>query len=282
MLNNPYGKVVIVTGASSGIGKCCAETLAGLGFTVYGCSRRGGVSQSIGDGLIKSLKLDVTDDASVKAAVGTVFDCEGGVDILVNCAGIGIAGAVEDCTGADALRQLDTNYVGMLRMIGAVLPSMRARKNGLIINIGSVGGIYSVPFQTLYSSSKAAVDAMTEGLRIELKPWGVKAVTIEPGDVKTGFTAARVYAEGCPDGRSDYGVEFARAIKQMEKDEQGGKGPDTVVREIIRMIKRKNPPVRCVVGFQYKLFVFLKRIFPKCLVESILTSMYPNSHVPLS
>ena len=277
MLNNPYGKTVIVTGASSGIGKCAAETLASLGFTVYGGSRRGGPSKAIGEGMVKSLTLDVTSEDSVKAAVGEVLDSEGGIDILINCAGTGIAGAVEDCSGADALEQMDTNYAGVIRMAGAVLPAMRARKKGLIINIGSVGGIYSIPFQTLYSSSKAAVEALTEGLRIELKPWGVKAALVEPGDVKTGFTAARKYASGCKNSKSVYGEEFAHSIGQMEKDEQGGAGPETVVKVILQLIRMKNPPVRKVVGAQYKLFVFLKRIFPACLVEAILTGMYPKS-----
>lgn len=275
MLNNPYGNVAIVTGASSGIGASVARLLFDNGFTVYGGSRRGVVCT---EG-VKPLRLDVTDDASVKSAVKQAISEQGCVDILVNCAGTGIAGAVEDCSGGDALAQMNTNYAGTLRMIAAVLPSMRKNRRGLIVNIGSVGGIYSIPFQTLYSSSKAAVEALTEGLRIELLPYNVKATVIEPGDVKTGFTAARMYASGCPGGVSEYGEPFTRSIHQMEHDEQSGMPPESIAAAVVKAITKKNPPVRTVVGFQYKFFVFLKRLFPTRLVESILTSMYPNSSI---
>ena len=274
-MQNPYGKVALVTGASSGIGACAAHTLAKAGFHVYGGSRRGEGRSDCGAGFVQMLKLDVTDDASVAAAVQAVEAAEGRVDILINCAGTGIAGAVEDCSGSDALAQMNTNYVGVLRMISAVLPGMRQQRRGLIINVGSVGGIYSVPFQTLYSSSKYAVEALTEGLRIELKPFGIKAALVEPGDVKTGFTAARMYASGCE--KTAYGEEFHHAVRQMEHDEQSGAGPETVVAVMLKLIQSKNPPVRRVVGLMYQFFVFLKRLFPARLVETIMTAMYPNS-----
>ncbi|MEG1547414.1 MAG: SDR family NAD(P)-dependent oxidoreductase [Clostridia bacterium] len=274
-MQNPYGNVALVTGASSGIGKCTAETLAKLGLHVYGASRRGGEPTQHGEGFVKMLTLDVTSDASVHAAVESVISAEGRIDILINCAGNGIAGALEDCSGADALSQMDVNYAGVVRVIGAALPAMRQRRNGLIINVGSVGGIYSVPFQTLYSSSKYALEALTEGLRIELKAWNIKAALVEPGDVKTGFTAARIYASGVKN--TQYGSEFHNSIAQMEHDEQGGKGPETVVAVMLKLIKSKNPPVRRVVGAQYRFFVFLKRLLPARLVEYIMTGMYPKS-----
>ncbi len=279
MYKNPYGSVALVTGASSGIGLETAQTLAKLGFTVYGSSRRGsdGVERTYGGGKLVMLKMDVTDAASVENAVQEILKKEGRIDILINCAGMGIAGAVEDCSGEEAMRQMDVNYAGVLRCIRAVLPSMRAQKRGLIINIGSVGGIFSVPFQTLYSSSKYAVEALTEGLRIELRPWGVKAALVEPGDVKTGFTAARAYAEDAK--TTEYGKRFQQALKQMEHDEQNGKTPDTVVRVILQTIRSKNPPVRRTVGGMYKVLVFLKRVLPASLVETLLNAMYPESKV---
>lgn len=277
MLQNPYGNVALVTGASSGIGFQAAHTLAKLGFTVYGGSRRGGENASYEGGSVTMLQMDVTDEGSVRSAVESILQKEGRVDILVNCAGIGIAGAVEDCSGEEALRQMDVNYAGMIRCIRAVLPNMRERRNGLIVNIGSVGGIYSVPFQTLYSSSKYAGEALVEGLRIELRPWGVKAALVEPGDVKTGFTAARVHAEGCKS--TVYGTRFTQSLKQMEYDEQHGKTPDVVVREIVRTIRSKNPPVRRTVGGMYKVLVFLKRLLPARAVEALLDMMYPGSKV---
>lgn len=277
MYKNPYGNVALVTGASSGIGYETAHTLAKLGFTVYGGSRRGGESIQYDEGAINMLQMDVTDGESVRLAVDEILEQEGRIDILINCAGIGIAGAVEDCSGEEALRQMDVNYAGTLRCIRAVLPYMRARGNGLIVNIGSVGGIFSIPFQTLYSSSKYAVEALTEGLRTELRPWGVKAALVEPGDVKTGFTAARIYAEDCKN--TVYGARFTQAIRQMEHDEQNGKTPEAVVKVILKTICSKNPPVRRTVGGMYKVLVFLKRLLPASLVEALLNMMYPESKV---
>lgn len=277
MYKNPYGSVALITGASSGIGYETAHKLAKLGFTVYGGSRRGGESIRYDEGAINMLQLDVTEEESIKRAVDEILEKEGRIDILINCAGIGIAGAVEDCSGEEALRQMDVNYAGTLRMIRMVVPFMRARGNGLIINIGSVGGVFSIPFQTLYSSSKFAVEALTEGLRIELKPWGVKAALVEPGDVRTGFTAARIYAKDCK--TTAYGARFTQSIKQMEHDELHGKAPDAVVKVILQTIRSKNPPVRRTVGGMYKVLVFLKRILPSRLVEALLDMMYPKSNV---
>lgn len=275
-MKNPYGNVVFLTGASSGIGAKTAEMLAEKGFYVYGASRRGGENKLFeGGGFINMLKMDVTSTESVEEAVKKVLSEQERIDILINCAGIGISGAVEDCTGEDGLEQMNTNYAGVLRTIRAVLPSMRERRNGLIINIGSVGGIFSIPFQTLYSSSKYAVEALTEGLRIELKPFSVKASLIEPGDVKTGFTAARRFTKASE--TSAYGDEFRHAIAQMEHDEQNGADPSLIVKAVIKTIRSKNPPVRRIPGLMYKVFVFLKRILPARTVEWILTLMYPKS-----
>jgi short-subunit dehydrogenase len=152
---------------------------------------------------------------------------------------------------------------------------MRKARNGLIINISSVGGIFSIPFQTLYSSSKFALEALTEGLRIEIAPFNVKATLIEPGDIKTGFTKARIFSYKSDD--SVYGERFHAAIAQMEYDEQNGKPPETIANAIMRVIRKKNPPIRTVVGAMYKAFVFFKRIMPSRLVEFVMTQMYPNS-----
>lgn len=275
-MKNPYGNVVFITGASSGIGKAAAQTLAKEGFYVYGASRRGGENKLFeSGGFINMLQMDVTSTESVESTIASVLAEQEHIDILINCAGIGISGAVEDCTGEDGLEQMNTNYAGILRTVRAVLPSMRERRNGLIINIGSVGGIFSIPFQTLYSSSKYAVEALTEGLRIELKPFSVRASLIEPGDVKTGFTSARRFTEASKN--SAYGDEFRHAIAQMEHDEQNGADPSLIVKAILKTIRSKNPPVRRVPGLMYKVFVFLKRILPARTVEWILTLMYPKS-----
>ena len=273
---NPYGNVVFITGASSGIGRCTAETLADMGFHVYGTSRKNvGFEKRDNGGFIRMLQMDVTYEKSVKEAVEEILDCEDRIDILINCAGIGIAGAVEECTGEDALRQLDTNFAGIIRTVSAVAPGMRERKCGLIINIGSVGGVYSIPFQTLYSSSKFAVEALTQGLRIELAPFNVKAVTVQPGDICTGFTNARTFTKKSQN--TAYGKEFRQAVKQMEYDEENGGSPEQVTKVILKLIAKKNPPVSVAVGGKYKLLVFLKRFCSQRMIEKIMTKMYPKS-----
>ncbi|MEG1560081.1 MAG: SDR family NAD(P)-dependent oxidoreductase [Clostridia bacterium] len=275
-MNNNYGKIVIITGASSGIGKNTAETLRDFGFFVYGFSRRGGTdSNSPAGGKITMLRVDITDTESVSSAVSSIIAAEGRIDILINSAGVGICGSVEEVSLSDARFQFEGNYFGILNMLNAVLPHMRTARNGLVINIGSVGGIYPIPFQTHYSASKAAVSALTLGLSIELSPFNVKAVLVEPGDIKTGFTASR--KTSVPYDNSFYGKEYQSSIRQMERDELSGGSPDAVTKVILSLIARKNQPVSKVVGVKYKFFVFLKRILPKRTVRFLLTAMYPKS-----
>ncbi len=284
MKQNPYGPVAIVTGASSGIGREIAFLLAAQGLRVYGGCRRGALPPDVklqdhipqgipGGGFFKLLQLDVTIDESAKAFVEQVLSQEGEIHILVNAAGNGLCGAVEDCTPQDGQAQMEVNYFGVLRMLNLVLPRMRAQKKGLVINIGSVGGIFSIPFQTLYSSSKAALAMLTEGLRLELAPYGVKAALIEPGDVKTGFTAARAYTVAAKENPAYQGA-LAHAVGRMERDEQNGMSPCQVARAVIKAVYQSNPPARKVVGGSYRAFVFLKRILPGWLVERLLALMY--------
>lgn len=276
-MNNQYGNNVFITGATSGIGFATAKMLAEAGFCVYGASRHGGEDIITKNGFVKMMKIDVTDEESISNCIRNVIAAAGSIDILINAAGNGVCGAVDESEFEAAFSQFNVNYFGTLRVINEVSPLMRKRGKGLIINIGSVGGIYSIPFQSLYSSSKMAVEAMTECMRIELKPFGVKATLIEPGDIKTGFTAARRYSKKAQN--SEYGIEFKRSLAQMESDEQNGDSPDIIAKAILKVIGKKNPPVRTVVGGIYKFFVFLKRILPAITVEKIITCMYPKSNV---
>jgi short-subunit dehydrogenase len=175
---NNSSDVVLITGASSGIGQALAYTLMEKGYKVYGTSRGIKNEETIkaknGSGFIKMIPLDVCSEVSVKNAVDYILQRELAIDILVNNAGFGIAGSVEDTSPEEALSQFDTNFFGVLRMIRAVLPKMREQKNGLIINVSSVAGLISVPYQSMYSASKYAVEAMTETLRLEVKPFGIR------------------------------------------------------------------------------------------------------------
>lgn len=267
----PHGRVALITGASSGIGAMAALLFAQNGYTVYGASRRGTLPEVIPPGLY-ALRMDISSADSVNAGVAHILNTEGRLDILVHAAGDGIFGPIECSTAEDAARQMDINYFGALRLLHAVLPGMREQRRGLVILIGSVGGIFSIPFQTLYSGSKAALGMLCDGLRMELAPFGVHAALIEPGDVKTGFTdARRSIAADCP---APYQQTMQRAIARMEQDEQGGMSAEKVARALLKTANSRKPRQRRVVGGQYALFVFFKRLLPGRLVEKLLYNMY--------
>jgi short-subunit dehydrogenase len=197
---------------------------------------------------------------------------EGTLDILVHAAGDGLAGPIEVCAAGDARRQMEVNYFGALRLLGAALPAMRERRRGLVILVGSVAGIFSIPFQTLYSGSKAALAMLGEGLRLELRPFNVHCSLILPGDVRTGFTAARRNIPSpCPEA---YRRAMERAVAVMERDERQGMAPETVARAIAGTARKRRPPARRVVGGPYRLFVFLNRLLPYGIVEKLLAATY--------
>lgn len=278
-MKNIYGNVVLVAGASSGMGKAIAEALSGEGYKVYGTSRK--APEEVIDnvpitaqteGFIKMLQLDVCSDESVKAAVDFVKEKEGRIDILINCAGFALAGAVEDTTHEEAFREFNTNFFGIHRMCRYAAPIMRQNKSGLIINISSTAGLISVPYQSFYSASKYALEAMTEALRMELMPFGIRVSLIEPGDTKTGFTNSRVFTQASKD--SIYKTNFDRSVSRMIKDEQGGPPPVGIVKAVQRIIGSSNPPVRQVVGFTNKFLAFLKWILPDRAVIYIVSKLY--------
>jgi len=273
-----YGKVVLVAGASSGIGKAIAEALAQEGYKIYGTSRNPGEDAAAepqlnaAGGFIKMLKMDVCSEESVNQAVDYIEQKEGRLDILVNCAGFALAGAVEDTTDEEALMEFNTNFFGAHRLCRRAAPIMRKQGRGLIINISSLAGLITIPFQSFYSASKYGLEAMTEGLRMELKPFGVKVILLEPGDTKTSFTNGRVFTKASV--ASVYKTTFDRSVGRMIKDEQGGPPPVGVVRAVQKIIKSSHPPVRQVVGPVNQVLAFLKRILPDRVVEFIVAKLY--------
>jgi len=272
--------VVLVTGASSGIGKACAEWLFTRGCRVYGTSRqapRALVEARTSDlaPLLRMIPLDVTSDDSVEAAVGIVLACEERIDAVVNNAGFGIAGAAELTTMDEAREQFETNFFGTVRICRAVLPVMRQQGSGRILNVSSIAGRIGIPFQAFYSASKFAIEGFTEALRMEVAPFGIQVVLIEPGDFRTGFTAARRMArgaEGNPKGSpytrdgSPYAERQARALAVMEHDETHGATPEAVARLVHRVITARSPGVRYAVGPVFeRLTLILQRLLPSRL-----------------
>lgn len=263
-MKNVYGEVALITGASSGIGQAIAQAFALGGMRVYGAHRRGDWSkpeQRKGAGYIQSLPMDVCDEASVQAGIQELLRREGRLDVLVNCAGSGIAGALEQTSAAEAAFQMGPNFFGMLNVCRAALPLLRASAPAMIINISSVAGFVPVPFQGLYSASKYAVEAYSQTLRMELAPLGVRVCLLQPGDTCTGFTDSRRFAKACTE-QSIYYARCMQAVSDMERSERNGRPPSSVAKAATKLLGKRNPPVHRCIGWEYKLLRFAARLLP--------------------
>ncbi len=256
-------KIAIVTGSSSGIGRCEKARLEEAGYKVYNFSRH-----NVENGT-NFVEVDVTDREAVFSAVNKLVEKEGKIDLLVNNAGFGIAGAIETTPEDLAKKQLEVNFWGAVNCTQAVLPHMRERHSGRIINTSSVAAVFSIPFQSFYSCSKAAINAFTSALRNEVGAFGITACAIMPGDIKTGFTENRIKtAETKAYSNQD------NSIKVMEKDEINGMSPDVVARLVKKLAQKKHVAPLYTVGAKYKLLVFASRLFSNNFCNKIVGGMY--------
>ena len=258
--------VAIVTGGSSGIGLATARLLQSNGYRVFELSRSGA---DIGP--IRHVTADVTDAAAVRAAIDGILAETGRIDLLVNNAGFGISGAVECTDPLDTHRQLDVNFFGALHCIQAVLPTMRTQRSGRIVNISSVAAPIAIPFQAFYSATKAAVNSLTLALRNEVRPFGITVTAVQPGDVKTGFTAARKKSLA---GADIYGKSLTKAVEAMEHDEQNGMPPEAVARVVLTAVRTRRPMALYTVGTQYKLFILINKLLPATWVNYLVGKIY--------
>jgi len=267
--------VVLITGASSGIGKICAEHLHARGYRVYGTSRRAAQAPHSSSESFQLIAMDVTSEDSVAHALQSILAREGRLDVVFNNAGDGIAGSVEDTSIEEARQQLDTNFFGVLRVCRAALPILRRQGAGLIVNVSSLGGLVGLPFQGLYSASKFAVEGMSEVLRMEVRPFGVRVALIEPGDFRTGFTAQRRKVMAAQRD-SAYAERFGKALAVMEHDETHGADPLAVARLLERIINTRSPRPRYKVGgfFQTLSVGLLRKILPQKVFEYLLMASY--------
>ncbi|MCL2152655.1 MAG: SDR family NAD(P)-dependent oxidoreductase [Oscillospiraceae bacterium] len=268
----PYGKYVFLTGGSSGIGLATAELLASNGYTVFSASRN--PTSTFRDfpcgGMVRYVALDVRDPGSIDSVTESVL-AQADIGIVIHCAGIGIACAAED-SPTDAVDNLmKTNFNGVLYINKLFLPHLRRRGCGFCVIIGSVAGIFPIPFQSHYCASKAALDLYCAALRMELRGFGVRASLVMPGDTKTGFTNARRYEI---DESSPYFSDCLKATQKMEKDERTGRPSTSVAHAILKLCARANPPPRTIIGFNYKLLAFLRRLLPDRIVEYMLRAIY--------
>ncbi|MGE0767822.1 MAG: SDR family oxidoreductase [Hyphomicrobiaceae bacterium] len=269
-----HAGVALVTGSSSGIGKAVADRLARDGWRVYGGSRRG-FSANIGSSSPWTpLFLDVTSDASVTAATQSVIDAEHRLDALIHCAGISVAGSIEDVSLDEAAHQLATNYLGAVRVVRAALPAMRKAGRGRIIAIGSIGGLIGLPFIGHYSASKFALDGMIQALRIEIAPFGIEAAILHPGDIQTDISTNQV--EGKATGpNSPYHTRFTSTIGAYDRAVRSARSPDVIADTVARVLARRKLPARIVAGTpNERAGVILKALLPPRIFESILKRTY--------
>ena len=258
-------KTVVITGGSSGIGKATAELFAERGWQVFEWSRKGQSTDKI-----THITCDVTKPEQTRAAAKQVLDRTGQIDVLISNAGYGISGAIEFTTTEDAHRQMEVNFFGAVNSVQAVLPSMRERRVGRIIFTGSVAAILNIPYQAFYSASKSAINALALALQNEVREFGIYVSVLMPGDVSTGFTAARKKSE---EGSEAYG-HIHTAVAEMEKDEQSGMSPRKMAGLLYRIATRRCPAPQYSGGTHYALLCFLERLLPKRLVNWIIYKVY--------
>jgi len=264
------GRVVLVTGASSGFGRAIAEALSADGFLVFGSLR----SPAATPPSFRTVTMDVNRDASVAAAVAEVLRSAGRIDALINNAGVGLAGAIEDTSIEEAQAQFETNFFGTHRVCRALLPHLRAQGRGYIINMSSLAGRVSIPFQGIYSATKFAIEAYSEALRMEVRPFGIQVSMIEPGDFATSFTAnrRRVAADG---PGSPYHAACHGAVAQMAREELANRDLAPVIQAIRTVLRTSAPRLRypCATTSQ-RLSVVLRRFLPDATWESIMRRTY--------
>ena len=260
-------KVAIVTGGTSGIGRATALALRDAGYTVYELSRR---AEGV-EGL-HHIAADVTDEQAVDAAVAQVMAAEGHIDVLVNNAGFGISGAVEFTETAEAKKLFDVNFFGMVNMNRAVVPLMRQAGRVRIVNLSSVAASVPIPVQTYYSATKAAVNAYTMALANELRSFGVTVCAVMPGDIHTGFTAAR---RKVSQGDDIYQGRISRSVQRMEHDEETGMNPAKAGAYIARVAMREGSrhPLYAI-RFDYKFFAFLAKVLPARFLNWLIYCLY--------
>lgn len=262
-----HNGVMMVTGASAGIGRACADRFAAAGWTVVGASRRG----SGGDGWT-GLVVDVDDTESVTAGVAEVVRGHGRLDAIVPAAGFAVAGAVEH-TGIDEARaEFETNFWGTARLVQAALPHLRARRGGRIVLMSSIGGAIGLPFQAFYSASKFALEGYAESLAYEVRPFGISVTLVQPGNAATDFTAnRRMAARAATD--DVYADALKLAIGVMERDEANGCTADHVAAAVQRVVRARRPPRRVSVGKAgERVGLVAKRLLPFSVFEKAAKS----------
>jgi len=263
-------KVVFITGASSGIGKAIGEYLLNKGFTVYGTSRHPEVIQN---SKIPLLALDVRNVESIRKAIQQLIKKEGKIDVVINNAGVGITGPLEEIPTEEIKNNFETNLFGPIEVMKAVLPQMRSQKSGLILNITSIAGYMGLPFRGVYSASKGALELVTEAMNMEVKSFGIRIVNVAPGDFATNIAAGRYHAPVIIG--SAYEKTYGMTLDMMNNHVDSGSNPNDMAEAIYTIITAKKPKIHYKVGaFMQKFSIVLKRILPDTVYEKLLMNHY--------
>lgn len=263
-------KVVLVTGASSGIGKSIATYLQQQGYNIYGTSRN---PQRVEDTSIKLVAMDVQSQESIDKAVAQIITQESKIDILINNAGVGITGPMEETPINAVKHAMDTNFYGPLRVLQAVLPHMRAQKSGRVINITSIAGYMGLPYRGIYSASKGALEIATEAYRMECAHLNIHFSNVAPGDFATNIAAGRFHAPVIKG--SDYETGYAKTLKLIDDHVDDGSDPIQVAHKIASILQEKDPGIHYKVGSRLQKFsIILKKILPEKRYEKMLKKHY--------
>ena len=263
-------KVVLITGASSGIGKSIANFLSEKGYSVYGTSRK---PKNIENFKFELIALDVLKTETIKNAVDFIVKKEGKLDVLVNNAGMGITGSIEDTPTEEMRKVFNTNLFGAIDVMKAVLPQMRKQKSGTILNITSIAGYMGLPFRGMYSATKGALETVTEAARMEVKNFGVKVVNVAPGDFATNIAAGRYHTPVFEN--SAYKENYQANLDLMDSHVSNGMNPIEMAKVVYKIINTKNPKIHYKVGgFMEKFSIVLKRVLPDKTYEKLLMNHY--------
>lgn len=257
-------RIVVITGASCGIGKACASRFAAQGDSVYSLSRTPCNIPGV-----QHIPTDVTDADSARTAIETVLLRHGRIDVLLLNAGIGISGAVEFTEFADAKRQFDVCFFGALHVLTPALPALRTH-GGTVLFTSSVAAVTPIPFQAFYSAAKAAMNSLVLTLRNELRHYPVRIAAVLPGDVKTSFTAARQKQTN----GSDIYPSLERSVQRMERDEQNGMSPERIAKKVVQIARKRRPKPFYSVGIGYQAVLVLMKLLPASLSNRIIGLLY--------
>lgn len=263
-------KVVLITGGSSGIGKSIGEFLHQKGFVVYGTSRN---PEKVLNSVFPLVALDVRNVESIKAAVTKIIATTGRLDVVINNAGVGITGPLEEIPMEEIKNNFETNFFGPIEVMKAVLPQMREQKSGLIINITSIAGYMGLPYRSVYSASKGALELITEALRMEVKSFGINIANVAPGDFATNIAAGRYHAPVI--SGSAYEKVYGETLSTMNEHVNAGSNPNEMAEAIYKIMQAKKPNVHYKVGvFMQKFSIVLKRVLPDTVYEKMLMNHY--------